>query len=95
MNNPFIKDHYGKAHKKEPPERSLESSFTSDTTQQSLESYYDSIEEEKTINSIEEKKTIISIEEEKTNNSKSEDNLETDKNKQAEKNYNQNYVKKP
>ena len=95
MNNPFIKDHYGKAHKKEPPERSLESSFTSDTTQQSLESYYDSIEEEETNNSIEEEKTIISIEEEKTNNSKSEDNLETDKNKQAEKNYNQNYVKKP
>ena len=86
MDNPFIKDNYGKAHKKEPPERSLESSFTSDTTQQSLESYYDSIEEEETNNSIEE---------EKTNNSKSEDNLETDKNKQAEKNYNQNYVKKP
>ena len=95
MDNPFIKDNYGKAHKKEPPERSLESSFTSDTTQQSLESYYDSIEEEETNNSIEEEKTIISIEEEKTNNSKSEDNLETDKNKQAEKNYNQNYVKKP
>jgi hypothetical protein len=62
MNNPFIKDHYGKAHKKEPPERSLESSFTSDTTQQSLESYYDSIEEEETNNSIEEEKTINSIE---------------------------------